>query len=80
MPDLFNGKNFLQAILDGEQTGPDALSFLMQVAISARDVRQKQKEYYACPKSDVMEKKTLLIESKGAEAVLDRLLKNEVEG
>ena len=79
MPDLFNGKNFLQAILDGEQTGPDALSFLIQVALSAREVREKQKAYYTCAKSDVTEKKTLLIESKGAEAVLDRLLNTEVE-
>ena len=79
MPELFPTTNYLDAIIDGEQTGPDALSFLIQVAISARDVRENQKAYYACPKSDAMEKKTLLIESKGAEAVLDRLLNTEVE-
>ena len=73
------GKNYLQSILDGETIGMEATDYLRQVAITAREVREKQRAYYKCPHSDAMEKKTLLIESKGAEAVLDRLLNTEVE-
>jgi len=78
MSQLFSEKYYLDAILEGEITGMDATDYLRQVAITAKEVRERQRAYYKCPHSDAMEKKTLLIESKGSEAVLDRLLAEKV--